>query len=50
MNFFESITHLSQVFSLGYFVLLFVLALAYALWPRNGETFNEAARLPLEDD
>lgn len=50
MTHFEFITHYSQVFSLGYFVLLFALVVGYALWPRNRETFDEAARLPLEDD
>jgi cytochrome c oxidase cbb3-type subunit IV len=31
------------------FVGLFVAVLLYALWPRNRVTFEQAARLPLED-
>jgi cytochrome c oxidase cbb3-type subunit IV len=32
------------------FVVLFVLVIAYALWPRNRKTFDEAARMPLRED
>jgi cytochrome c oxidase cbb3-type subunit 4 len=32
------------------FVVLFVVVVAYALWPRNRATFDKAARLPLQDD
>jgi len=32
------------------FIVLFVLVIAYALWPRNRATFDEAARLPLRED
>lgn len=32
------------------FVALFVVVVLYALWPKNRSTFNEAARLPLQDD
>jgi cytochrome c oxidase cbb3-type subunit 4 len=33
-----------------FFVLLFVLATAYALWPSNRDTFEHAARSPLRED
>jgi cytochrome c oxidase cbb3-type subunit 4 len=32
------------------FVALFVAVLIYALRPRNGATFDAAARLPLRED
>lgn len=32
------------------FVVLFLLVILYALWPRNRETFDEAAKLPLRED
>ena len=32
------------------FVALFLAAFVYALWPRNRETFDAAARLPLRED
>jgi len=32
------------------FVVLFLLVLAYALWPRNRVAFDEAARIPLRED
>ncbi len=31
------------------FVMIFLGILAYALWPRNREKFDAAARMPLED-
>jgi cytochrome c oxidase cbb3-type subunit 4 len=32
------------------FVVLFVAVLAYALWPRNRATFDNAAKMPLQED
>jgi cytochrome c oxidase cbb3-type subunit 4 len=32
------------------FVGIFLAILIYALWPRNRETFDQAARLPLRED
>ncbi len=33
-----------------YCFVLFLGVLVYALWPANGEAFNEAARTPLRED
>ena len=32
------------------FVALFVVIVAYALWPRNAARFDNAARIPLRED
>jgi cytochrome c oxidase cbb3-type subunit 4 len=32
------------------FVAIFLGILAYALWPANRETFEDAARMPLRED
>ena len=32
------------------FVGVFLVIVAYALWPRNKSTFDEAAMLPLQED
>jgi cytochrome c oxidase cbb3-type subunit IV len=32
------------------FVAIFLGILAYALWPGNRETFEDAARMPLRED
>ncbi len=32
------------------FVIAFLAVVAYALWPKNRATFDEAARLPLRED
>jgi cytochrome c oxidase cbb3-type subunit 4 len=33
-----------------YFILMFVAACAYALWPSNQAAFRDAASMPLRDD
>ncbi len=33
-----------------YCFLFFVATLVYALWPKNKETFHDAARMPLRED
>lgn len=33
-----------------YFLLMFLAAVIYALWPRNRQTFDRAAQLPLEEE
>ncbi len=40
----------AQTGGLLYFVVLFLGVLAYALWPRNRESFDHAAHLPLAED
>lgn len=40
----------AQTWGLLYAILIFLGALAYALWPKNQPTFDHAARLPLDDD
>jgi cytochrome c oxidase cbb3-type subunit 4 len=46
---YETVSTFVQQGGSVYFVLLFLGALAYALWPRNRETFDHAARMPLEE-
>jgi len=40
----------AQTWGLVYFVSVFLIVLAYALWPSRREQFNEAARMPLRED
>jgi cytochrome c oxidase cbb3-type subunit 4 len=35
---------------LFFFIAIFGVALAYALWPSNRERFERAARAPLRED
>lgn len=46
---YETLSSFAQTGGLIYFVAVFAGALAYALWPRNQETFDAAARLPLSE-
>jgi cytochrome c oxidase cbb3-type subunit 4 len=40
----------AQTWGLVYFVTVFLMVLAYALWPSRREQFDEAARMPLRED
>jgi cytochrome c oxidase cbb3-type subunit IV len=44
------ITDFITTFWTPLFFVIFLGILAYALWPANGETFEDAARMPLRED
>ena len=41
---------IADTWGLIYLMALFAGALVYALWPRNRKKFDDAARIPLEED
>ena len=47
---YEDVASISQVVALLFFIALFGAVLVYAFWPGNKKRFDEAAKLPLEDD
>ncbi|WP_333586594.1 cbb3-type cytochrome c oxidase subunit 3 [Phenylobacterium sp.] len=47
---YETVARFAQQGGTIYFAVIFAMGVAYALWPRNGETFRRAALLPLESD
>ncbi|HRD28189.1 MAG TPA: cbb3-type cytochrome c oxidase subunit 3 [Caulobacter sp.] len=47
---YETVARIAQQGGLVYFALLFLGGCAYALWPKNGDEFARAARLPLEEE
>ena len=47
---YEQVASVSQVAALLFFIALFVIVLVYAFWPGNKKRFDDAAKLPLEDD
>lgn len=46
---YETLSSFAQTWGLGLFVGMFLVALAYALWPGNRDTFRSAAHQPLVD-
>ncbi|MFN3609717.1 MAG: cbb3-type cytochrome c oxidase subunit 3 [Hyphomonas sp.] len=46
---YETLSSFAQTWGLGFFVLMFLIAVAYALWPGNRDKFRNAAHQPLED-
>lgn len=47
---YADIVSFAASYGLIYFMLLFAGVLVYAFWPGNKKKFDEAARLPLEED
>ncbi len=47
---YEQIQAFAQSWGAVYFMVLFAAVCVYALWPSNKRKFDEAARIPLEDD
>ncbi len=50
MSTYQIMTNFVASFGLGYFGLIFIIALIYAAWPSRREGFEHAARMPLEED
>jgi cytochrome c oxidase cbb3-type subunit IV len=46
---YEKLSSFAQTWGLGLFVVMFLVALVYALWPANREKFHNAAHQPLVD-
>jgi cytochrome c oxidase cbb3-type subunit 4 len=47
---YAALAEFAQTWGLAYFIAVFCLALAYALWPSKQQMFDAAARLPLRED
>jgi cytochrome c oxidase cbb3-type subunit 4 len=47
---YRAVAEFAQQAGLVYFTVLFALVLGYALWPSRKKQFEEAARIPLEED
>ncbi|MAL80319.1 MAG: CcoQ/FixQ family Cbb3-type cytochrome c oxidase assembly chaperone [Sneathiella sp.] len=47
---FQSVSAFAQSYGLLYLFVLFIIVLIYALWPRNKDKFDKAARIPFEED
>ena len=47
---YQALATFAQTWGLAYFVVIFGVVLAYALWPSRKRQFDEAARMPLRED
>jgi len=47
---YRALAEFAQTWGLAYFVAVFMVVLAYALWPSRKKQFEEAARIPLRED
>ncbi len=47
---YTAVAGFAQTFGLLYFMILFGIVLAYALWPRNGKKFDDAAQIPFREE
>ena len=46
----ESLSAFAASWGSLYFALMFVIAVAYALWPSKKSLFDRASRMPLSED
>jgi cytochrome c oxidase cbb3-type subunit 4 len=47
---YRALAEFAQTWGLAYFVAVFLIVLAYALWPSRQQQFDEASRMPLRED
>jgi cytochrome c oxidase cbb3-type subunit IV len=47
---YRAVAEFAQSWGLVYFVVVFIMVLLYALWPSRKRQFEEAARIPLQED
>ena len=47
---YEQVASISQVVALLFFIALFAAVVIYAFWPGNKKRFDEASKLPLDED
>ena len=47
---YQAAAEFAQSWGLIYFVAIFSLVLIYALWPSRQKQFDDAARIPLQED
>ena len=47
---YAAVAHFAQTWGLAYFVAVFLVVLAYALWPSRRQKFDQAAQIPLRED
>jgi cytochrome c oxidase cbb3-type subunit IV len=47
---YEAVARFAQQGGALYFAVLFVIGAAYALWPKNRDVFERAARAPLDEE
>ena len=47
---YRALAEFAQSWGLAYFVAVFLVVVAYALWPSRQREFDEAAHTPLRED
>ena len=47
---YSAFAQFAQKWGLLYFVVMFAVVIAYALWPSRKAKYDEAARIPLRED
>ena len=47
---YRAVAEFAQTWGLVYFLVMFALVLAYALWPTRKKQFEQAANIPLQED
>ncbi len=46
---YQDASEFSQTYGMIYLFILFLIVVAYALWPKNKDKFEKAAQIPFEE-
>jgi cytochrome c oxidase cbb3-type subunit 4 len=46
----QAVASIAQQLGVVFFMTIFAVVVAYALWPKNREKFDTAAQMPLKED
>lgn len=49
-NTYYLLASIAQQLGIVFFMTVFLVVVAYALWPKNRARFDEAAQIPLKED
>jgi len=47
---YENLASFAQTWGMMFFIAVFLVVIAYAIWPKNRAKFEAAAQMPLNDD
>jgi cytochrome c oxidase cbb3-type subunit 4 len=47
---YQTVANFAESWGLAFLMVMFAIAVLYALWPSNKDKFDKAAQLPLQDD
>lgn len=47
---YSTVSTIAKTYGLIFLIVMFAVAVGYALWPRNRRKFRDAAKIPFKED